>query len=348
MRPGLAAALALAVAGACCPHSWAGPPAAEQRKKLAALRRELSGKPAYSAEWFAAAEGMLQLGEPGGKLLLATLDARLPALKRDYRGAFQLRAKRLAAARLAEAAKKPGMSRPKLETHVRKLRQAVLDLRSEDKLEKADIKKAADPAMAQLQALMWIDAKAVLDGAADLAGKRRTLLAVWKLRDRCTKPAGHDAETSLAALEELCGLLAVPGAARFGRVLEYNARLEVQLKVEEAAGIRDLNRIRLLLGVGAVQIDLRLCRAARDHSTDMRTKDFFAHDSPVPGKETPWKRAKLAGTTASAENIAGGAKTGPGANQQWFHSPGHFKNMLGGHRRVGLGHDGKWTQMFGR
>jgi uncharacterized protein YkwD len=69
----------------------------------------------------------------------------------------------------------------------------------------------------------------------------------------------------------------------------------------------------------------------------------------VPGKATPWDRARQAGTSASAENIAAGTATGAGANKMWFHSPGHFKNMLStGHHRMGLGNNGKiWTQMFG-
>ena len=37
------------------------------------------------------------------------------------------------------------------------------------------------------------------------------------------------------------------------------------------------------------------------------------------------------------------------ANQLWWHSPGHRKNVLGNHTRVGLGRSGKyWTELFGR
>ena len=127
------------------------------------------------------------------------------------------------------------------------------------------------------------------------------------------------------------------------------SRLVERIDPEEAAGIRDLNRIRLLLGLNVVAIDVKLCRAARDHSHDMRTKKFFSHTSPVPGKATPAARARRMGTSANAENIAAGTKTGPGANRMWWHSPGHFKNLLAGHRRIGLGRDEKtWTQMFGR
>jgi len=88
--------------------------------------------------------------------------------------------------------------------------------------------------------------------------------------------------------------------------------------------------------------------AARDHAKDMVEKKFFAHDSPVPGKKTPWARAKRFGTSAHAENIAAGANTGADTIRLWWYSPGHHKNMMGGHARVGLGrHKKTWTQLFG-
>jgi uncharacterized protein YkwD len=81
----------------------------------------------------------------------------------------------------------------------------------------------------------------------------------------------------------------------------------------------------------------------------MREKKFFAHKSPIPGKKNPWERAKLAGTTANAENIFKGNKEGHAANQAWWHSPGHHINMLSPNaKRVGMGVNEKyWTQMFG-
>jgi uncharacterized protein YkwD len=80
----------------------------------------------------------------------------------------------------------------------------------------------------------------------------------------------------------------------------------------------------------------------------MVEKKFFAHESPVAGKKTPWDRAKNFGTTAGAENIANGAAAGRATIMQWWHSPGHLKNMMGAHNRVGLGNfKTTWTQMLG-
>jgi uncharacterized protein YkwD len=120
------------------------------------------------------------------------------------------------------------------------------------------------------------------------------------------------------------------------------------LDPEEVRGIRRLNEIRLLVGLPAQATDLKLVAACRTHSEDMCREGFFAHESPVSGRETPWKRAQAAGTTASAENIAAGTDSGGGAVQMWWHSPGHHKNMLGGQPRTGLGrYERHWTQLFG-
>jgi uncharacterized protein YkwD len=82
----------------------------------------------------------------------------------------------------------------------------------------------------------------------------------------------------------------------------------------------------------------------------MATLNFFAHESPVAGKKTPWDRAAKFGTSASGENIAMGARSGPASIWMWWYSPGHLKNMTnGGHNRIGLGQNGVyWTQLFGR
>lgn len=79
-----------------------------------------------------------------------------------------------------------------------------------------------------------------------------------------------------------------------------------------------------------------MCDAGRGHSKDMKEKAFFAHESPVAGKETPWKRAALAGTKANAENIYMGSTRGVDAIQAWWYSPGHHANMMADHRKAGL------------
>lgn len=153
----------------------------------------------------------------------------------------------------------------------------------------------------------------------------------------------------LAKEEEIAVALATPMDPQTRAVLAFNSQLAGRLDPEEARCVLDLNLTRNLLGLPALKIDLALAAAARDHSKDMATLDFFAHESPVPGKTSPSDRAERFGTTASAENIAMGTLDGAVANEMWWHSPGHHKNMLGDHTRVGLGrHERYWTELFGR
>ncbi|MCB9887328.1 MAG: CAP domain-containing protein [Planctomycetes bacterium] len=161
------------------------------------------------------------------------------------------------------------------------------------------------------------------------------------------EPDPPRADTIDADLEYLC-LAALPMSGREQKALEQNARLRATMDSEEYLGTFELNRIRYALGLGLLAIDEKLGNAARDHASDMLRLGFFSHTSPVDGKHSFGERAARAGTSASAENIAAGQATGRGAIEGWWYSPGHHKNMLGGHNRTGLGRaDNLWTQMFG-
>jgi uncharacterized protein YkwD len=251
-------------------------------------------------------------------------------------------------------------------------RRAVLDLGKDPNLTHEALVQKADPAMAKLIEYLSVGREAVLKDADALKKQRDNLQPLGGFWERAmaampapvAKPdpaAKPDAapkaaapappapkfEETLVADEEICALCSLPSDDDNRRIVLDNMALEAKLPQAEARGIRDLNRIRLLLGLKALKIDLALCEAARDHCQDMAAKGFFAHESPVPGKRSPWDRAKNFGTSANAENISRGA-TGAEVNQQWFHSPGHHRNMLGDHGRVGLGNFQKyWTQMFG-
>lgn len=339
----------LLVAAALCAPAGGGEEglSPDQRGRLIALRGTVQQAPAGSEAWFAAAEELLQLGETGKKELRAVLDLKLRGLRTQYLGAFALRARRLLADRLAESARQSG--RNELDREIRGLRADVAGLLSSGGLSKARIQSTADPAIKRLSELLLVDPTDVLKGEAELSARRTALHAVLGLRDRVDRPAGGNAKTDLAAVEETGVLLAIPADAYARRMIEHNARHEGELQAEEAAGIRTLNRIRLLLAMPALQVDLRLCQAARDHSRDMVERRFFSHVSPVPGKRSFGQRARRAGTRASGENIAAGTSTGAGAIRMWFHSPGHLRNMLGRHRRVGLGRARKtWTMLLGR
>jgi uncharacterized protein YkwD len=155
-------------------------------------------------------------------------------------------------------------------------------------------------------------------------------------------------EKYLLKEEEMAAALAIPMDDQTRQTLAYNDQLAPKLDTEEARCILDLNLTRSLLGLKLVRIDLALTAAARDHSADMETLKFFSHESPVPDKKTPEERAQRFGSSYSSENIAMGIIDGTVANHMWWHSPGHHKNMLGSHGRVGVGRSGVyWTELFG-
>jgi hypothetical protein len=149
--------------------------------------------------------------------------------------------------------------------------------------------------------------------------------------------------------EQQLGQFITPEEEEARKVYEQNAAMEPDLDRNLVVGMLAVNAIRVMCGLRPLVYDLKLCEAARGHSGDMQSRNFFAHESPVPGKKTPWDRAKLAGTAASGENIYMGSNVSIEAIKAWFLSPGHHKNMLSEkQRRQGLGREGKyWTQMFG-
>jgi uncharacterized protein YkwD len=209
--------------------------------------------------------------------------------------------------------------------------------------------------------MLLVSPDAVVAGAPALQQQRVRLTALGELWQRCMDHAAKrspapaagagdaaDFKRMLQTEEETGTLLALAPDDSLRKALVENVALEAKIRSDEAAGIRLLNRIRLVTGLAPLRIDPALCDAARDHSKDMATMNFFAHDSPVPGKRTPWDRASRFGTTASAENIYVGNTNPANAIMGWWHSPGHLKNMMGKRPRVGLGrHEKHWTQMFG-
>ena len=277
----------------------------------------------------AAAKTLVSGGEPGARLLLDTLDEWL--------------------ARQADSATRPpgartpspsGSDRKELE----RLQAEIQSLRGEEDLTHERIAQVADPAMQKIQALLRSIARSeqeVRRGvAAEFDAYRRAAARM------IPSPApGAGGSISPAKADDLDGLYA-RAAAR--AVQQWNREQARRIPPDWAEGIEDLNRIRMLAGLNPLRTEVQLCKAAEDHSKDMATLNFFDHESPVPGKKTFSDRAKRFETTASGENIFAGSTSPRSANQGWFYSPGHHKNMMTpGHQHVGLGRYGdRWTQLF--
>jgi uncharacterized protein YkwD len=117
-----------------------------------------------------------------------------------------------------------------------------------------------------------------------------------------------------------------------------------------------VNRERAKAGCGAVHTDERLRSAARGHSRDMATNDYFSHTAP--NGSTFVDRAAAAGyppDQAGGENIAMGYRTPADVMDGWMNSQGHRANILNCDFKaigVGLARDSSgtpyWTQVFGR
>ena len=131
--------------------------------------------------------------------------------------------------------------------------------------------------------------------------------------------------------------------------------------VDEVTALEDqvtvlVNRERDAAGCGAVTTDERLRTAARGHSRDMATNDYFDHTAP--DGSTFVDRAEGAGyprDAAAGENIAYGYRTPADVMSGWMNSDGHRRNLLTcSHQAIGVGlaYDGAgrayWTQVFGR
>ncbi len=122
-----------------------------------------------------------------------------------------------------------------------------------------------------------------------------------------------------------------------------------RLTSDENSVILAINQLRQEAGLGLLEVDYKLCFAARDHSRDMVRKHFFSHTSRVRGKKTFSDRAKRLGTVAHAENIAL-CNTAVSPVSLWLKSPRHKKIMFGKlYNTIGVGRvDNKYTAMFGR
>lgn len=264
-------------------------------------------------------------------------------------------------ARILALAKPAVKSRRARRSELEKLRETVLALSRDSALSKDRIVEEGDPAVERLTELLVVDAGPLIEGSEELTAQREHIRALGDLWERCDEAvaslrkieSGESPEPSsfdevLERQERLATALAMPIDSRARKTLLANEESAWNIDAGEALGILDLNILRLLLGISALRIDVNLCAASRDHSNDMRVHEFFAHESPIEGKKTPSQRASRFRASASSENIARGYRDPAETNLQWFHSPGHHKNMLGNHGRVGLGRsESHWTQMFG-
>ena len=176
---------------------------------------------------------------------------------------------------------------------------------------------------------------------AELRVDRESLLRMANTCDRL-QVAGGELEASLSESFLEREKKVIQGTAR-------RKRISIRLTNDEREILKLSNLVRKKHGLGKLELDTRLVATARDHCIDMQKHNFFAHESPVEGKATPFDRAALFGTTANAENLAAGNVTPAEVVQGWLDSPGHRVNLLQPDmKRTGVGRvGGYWTALYG-
>ncbi|MDB4662422.1 CAP domain-containing protein [Verrucomicrobiales bacterium] len=241
----------------------------------------------------------------------------------------------------------------------RKLLEEIRKIGSEDEMKKKLKEKGWDA----LDALLRLTKRSGGQSAAPAGSSQKSdrllkeLFVIGDFRSTIRRNRGESftepykelgvADPSVDSSEvEVAAVDSIEGDRKAKSVLAANEKMKGDIPKGEYEGILEVNQWRISMGLNALLIDPKLCEASRDHSSDMASMGFFAHESPVEGKKQPWDRAKNFGTTARAENIAINGST-PGANKAWFYSPGHHKNMFSGHTYIGLGIKGRhYTQLF--
>lgn len=110
------------------------------------------------------------------------------------------------------------------------------------------------------------------------------------------------------------------------------------------------NQIRTSYGLPAFRRDTRLDTAARLHSQDMSTRNYFAHTN-LDGLDPTARAAAQGYTTGVGENIAFGYANARAVVLGWMASSGHCANILGQGRELGVGSFGAgrtyYTEDFG-
>ncbi|KQI72401.1 hypothetical protein AN191_07990 [Loktanella sp. 5RATIMAR09] len=105
-----------------------------------------------------------------------------------------------------------------------------------------------------------------------------------------------------------------------------------------------MNAFRARQGLGPLQANPALTRAAQAHARDMARRGYFSHQAPNgPHGRTFVQRARAGGCAmrSGAENIASGQRSQAEVLTTWQNSRGHRRNMLGrNYTQYGLGRAG--------
>jgi uncharacterized protein YkwD len=133
-------------------------------------------------------------------------------------------------------------------------------------------------------------------------------------------------------------------------IMPCNAKAELQM-------IDKINALRKKKGLKALKYDAKLTLAARYHAADMAIEGYFEHHTynyrnhqlkdDLGTFERIAKFYKGSGY-ANSENCAAGNISVEEAYLQWFHSPGHYANMLNSSStHIGIGYHYNENSVYG-
>jgi hypothetical protein len=167
-------------------------------------------------------------------------------------------------------------------------------------------------------------------------------------RSACLRAARRRAVAWSVVIGVACAIAA-------GAALPLDAAAQVCPTPIERETMALINQRRLDAGLPALPVDVRLVLAARRHSEDMATNDFFSHVGSNGSSFV--QRVQADGyPTPRSENIAAGYLSAAAAVEAWMGSPGHRQNILdpvARHIGVGFAVDASstyrryWTNDFG-
>jgi uncharacterized protein YkwD len=130
----------------------------------------------------------------------------------------------------------------------------------------------------------------------------------------------------------LVALVCVPAVSQAAGMASYRAGSEARV-------LSLLNGIRHDHGLAPLTASTALRAAAREHSSDMLTRGYFAHDAP--GESFGHRIRRHLASPLVGENIAWGTGsygTPEGLVRLWMHSPAHRHIILmPSLHRIGLG-----------
>ncbi|MEZ6194966.1 MAG: CAP domain-containing protein [Planctomycetota bacterium] len=219
---------------------------------------------------------------------------------------------------------KPQRARKDLLAELEMRRAAALELIYDEKrypypyaANQAEIQAEVDGLVGRVREIWDRPEEALLALDPDWSAQRASLVGLEDrlraLGEECAAVEALDLELREAIALDRQGWSAAD-LRRIEETAVFNAEIKSSITDDERECHRLTNAYRMMMGLPPVKIDEALVLAARGHSQEMKDLGYFAHDSPVPGRERPSDRAALAGWGGgvSGEHRARTAERGRG------------------------------------